>query len=100
MSSNLTVLSVEEASPASGSLCEAWVWLVLGQGAFASAICVVWGGTLGPGKSPSMFLLLNRGLTFLYTMRKTEAVEEKMRHRLTSGGSVQQWEQGRQVPLP
>ena len=60
-----------------------WCWV---KGLFASAICVG-GAPWDPARSLHVSALI-RGLTFLYTcMKRTEAVEEKVRHWLTSVGS-------------
>ena len=84
MSSNLAVLS-RGASPSPWKL-RGLGWLVLGQGAFClSHLCG--GAPWDPARSLRVSALI-RGLTFLYTcMKRTEAVEEKVRHWLTSVGS-------------
>ena len=84
MSSNLAVLS-RGASPSPWKPHRLG-WLVLGQGAFClSHLCG--GAPWDPARSLRVSALI-RGLTFLYTcMKRTEAVEEKVRHWLTSVGS-------------
>lgn len=84
MSSNLAVLS-RGASPSPWKP-HGLGWLVLGQGAFClSHLCG--GAPWDPARSLRVSALI-RGLTFLYTcMKRTEAVEEKVRHWLTSVGS-------------
>lgn len=81
-------MSSSLAVPSRGASPSPWKprrlgWLVLGQGTF----CLSHGGggaLWDPARSLRVSALI-RGLTFLYTcMRRTEAVEEKVRHRLIS----------------